>query len=405
MSVADPLSMTARVAATKSNLTEHKEAFLTIYVDVSAAVHRRAGLGRYAENLVRGLAGLIPDELALFYNAEQGVTGLVGLEHLPASTVALGYKPWRSLVWLSQLAGVGINRLMPDVTLFHATEHLLPALRGVPTVLTVHDLIFRHLPQHHKRLNRWYLNLTMPLYCRRATAIIAISEATRRDLAAAYAVPPGKVTIISEAADPRFCPQPAATVEAVRARYGLPPRYLLFVGTIEPRKNLGRLLRAFEAVHAAGLTDALVIIGKRGWLYESFFAELQQSPARHAVIFPGFVPDDDLPAAYAGSQAAVLPSLCEGFGLPVLEGMASGCPVVCSNTSSLPEIAGDAGLLVDPTSVDSLTDALRRVLTDRALAADMVERGLRRAASFSWERTAQETLALYRQQMARTTTG
>jgi glycosyltransferase involved in cell wall biosynthesis len=372
---------------------------LTIYVDVSAAVHRRAGLGRYAENLARELAHLIPDELALFYNAEQGITGLAGLEHLPASTVALGYKPWRSLVWLSQLAGAGMNRLAPGAALFHATEHLLPAMRGVPTVLTVHDLIFRHLPQHHKRLNRWYLNLTMPLYCRRATAIIAISEATRRDLAAAYAVPPEKVTVIAEAADPRFCPQSAQDVAAVRARYGLPRRYLLFVGTIEPRKNLARLLRTFETLHAEGLTDALVIIGKRGWLYEPFFAELERSPARDAVIFPGYVPDKDLPAAYAGSQAAVLPSLYEGFGLPVLEAMASGVPVVCSNTSSLPEIAGDAALLADPLSVESLTDALRRVVTDHALAADMIERGLRRATGFSWERTARETLALYRKVM------
>ena len=139
---------------------------MSLYLDISAAVHRRAGLGRYAESLARALAELIPDQLAFFYNAENGIEPLKGLEKAPVHTVALGYKPWRMLVWLGQLAGTGFNQLVPGASLFHATEHLLLPLRGIPTVLTVHDLIFRQLPQHHKRLNRWYLNLTMPLYCR-----------------------------------------------------------------------------------------------------------------------------------------------------------------------------------------------------------------------------------------------
>ena len=179
---------------------------MSIYVDVSAAVHRRAGLGRYAENLARALLELIPDELAFFYNAEHGIEPLAGLENIPSRTVALGYKPWRMLVWLGQAAGAGFNRLVPGASLFHATEHLLPPLHGVPGVLTVHDLIFRHLPEHHKRLNRWYLNLTMPLFCRRAAHVIAISQATRRDLIAAYGVPEDKISVIYEAADPSLLP-------------------------------------------------------------------------------------------------------------------------------------------------------------------------------------------------------
>ena len=163
-----------------------------ITLDLSAAVHHRAGLGRYAESLTRALRPQIPDDLALFYNAERGVEPLPGLDDLPTRTVALGYKPWRMLVWMGQLARVPFNRLVPEATLFHATEHLLMPLRGVPTVLTVHDLIFRHLPEHHKRLNRWYLNATMPLYCRRADHIIAVSEATRRDLIRAYEIALGE---------------------------------------------------------------------------------------------------------------------------------------------------------------------------------------------------------------------
>ncbi|MGC8781880.1 MAG: glycosyltransferase family 4 protein [Anaerolineae bacterium] len=416
---------------------------LTIYFDISAAVHRRAGLGRYAESLARALLAQIgglpagfstgrpsdqPAPFAFFYNREHGIEPLAGLEHVPAVTVNLGYKPWRMLVWLGQLGRVGFDRLLPAATLFHATEHLLLPLRGVPTVLTVHDLIFRRYPRHHKPLNRWYLNATMPLFCRRADHIIAVSEQTKRDVMAAYGIPAGKITVIYEAADSRFRLQPAERVAAVRRRYGLPERYLLFVGTIEPRKNLGRLLAAFERLHAAGLTDGLVIVGKRGWLYDDFFARLENSPAKQAVIFPGFVPDADLPAIYAGAQALAFPSEFEGFGLPVLEAMACGTPVVCSNTSSLPEITSPSGpgplsaprsaplapqlwgergaergravgaaLLVDPLDVDALADALRRVLADPDLAAELRARGLAQAARFSWERAAQETLAVYRQ--------
>jgi len=259
----------------------------------------------------------------------------------------------------------------------------------------VHDLIFRHLPQHHKPLNRWYLNLTLPLYCRRATHIIAVSAQTRRDLSAAYRLPAEKITVIHEAADPCFCPQPPETVAAARARYRLPERYLLFVGTIEPRKNLGRLLQAFERLHEARLTDALVIVGQRGWLYDDFFAALENSPARQAVIFPGFVPDADLPAVYAGAQALAFPSLFEGFGLPVLEAMACGTPVVCSNTSSLPEVVGEAALLVDPTDVDALADALTRVLRDDALRRELWQKGWAQVQHFTWQETARRTLAVY----------
>jgi hypothetical protein len=163
---------------------------MPIYFDISAAVHRRAGLGRYAESLARELLPLLNNRLAFFYNQERGIAPLAGLENVPARAVSLGYKPWRMLVWGGQTAHVGFNRLTPGVELFHATEHLLLPLRGVPTVLTVHDLIFRRYPQHHKPLNRWYLNLTLPLFCRRATRIFAVSEQTKRDVGAAYNIPP-----------------------------------------------------------------------------------------------------------------------------------------------------------------------------------------------------------------------
>ena len=214
---------------------------MTIYFDISAAVHRRAGLGRYADSLARALLPLLGDELAFFYNREAGIEPLTGLEGVPAATVNLGYKPWRMLVWLAQVGRVGFNRRVPGATLFHATEHLLLPLRGVPTVLTVHDLIFRRYPAHHKRLNRWYLErdhaALLPPRRRHHRGIGAEQAGRHRSL---------RHPVREDHRDlrgcrPAFCPQPAETVAAVRARYGLPDRYLLFVGTIEPRKNLGRV--------------------------------------------------------------------------------------------------------------------------------------------------------------------
>jgi glycosyltransferase involved in cell wall biosynthesis len=373
---------------------------MSIYLDISAAVHHRAGLGRYAESLGRALLPLLGDRLALFYNAEDGIQPINGLEGIPARTISLGYKPWRMLVWLGQVVHAPFNRLLPGADLFHATEHLLMHLHRTPTVLTVHDLIFRRYPAHHKPLNRWYLNLTMPLFCRRASHIIAVSEQTKRDVMDAYGIPGEKITVIYEAAGSNFEPQSAETLAAVRQQYGLPARYILSVGAIEPRKNLGRVLAAFERLHAEDLVDAFVVVGKKGWLYDDFFAQLERSPAKAMVIFPGWVSDDDLPAIYAGAAAVAFPSDFEGFGLPVLEAMACGAPVVCSNTSSLPEIAGDAALLVDPADTNAIADALRRVLCDSGLSDTLRARGFARARRFSWEQAAQETLGVYEQVMA-----
>jgi glycosyltransferase involved in cell wall biosynthesis len=376
---------------------------VTVYVDVSAAVHSRAGLGRYAETLARHLISGNGDDqsYALFYNRDRTIRPLAGLDGVSVRTVRAGYKPWRMAVLLGQWARLAFNRLVPGATLFHATEHLLMPLRDVPTVLTVHDLIFRHLPQHHKRLNYWYLNLAMPLYARRADAIIAISECTRRDLIAAYNVPPGKVTVVYEAAAPRFAPVSVEEVARVRARYGLPEHFLLTVGTIEPRKNLSRLLTVFETVVQQGLVDAWVVVGRPGWLYDDFFARLEVSSLREKVILPGFVPDEDLPAVNAAATAAVVPSLYEGFGLPVLEAMACGTPVVCSNASCLPEFGGKAAHYFDPKDTEAMAVTLEEVLTDETLRSKMRGQGLQQAARFSWQQTARETRALYEQLMAK----
>ena len=378
---------------------------MSIYLDVSAAVHRRAGLGRYAESLARALVAAHPGRFALFYNRERGVKPLAGLERLPTRTIALGYKPWRMLVWLGQLTRVGFDQYLPDAELFHATEHLLLPLRDVPTVLTVHDLIFRHLPAHHKSLNRWYLNLTMPLYCRRATHIVAVSQHTRCDLMSAYGLPSGKITVIYEAPDPRFRPQPMAEIRRVRGKYSLPEHFILSLGTIEPRKNYRRLIEAFSWLkHEHRSADRglktggwrLVIAGGKGWLYQSFFRRLEELGLGREVILLGRAPDEDLPALYSAAALFVFPSLYEGFGLPPLEAMACGTPVVCSRSSSLPEVGGEAAGYFSPHSPEEMGRIMYKVLTDEALQAEMRKRGFEQAERFSWQRMAEETMDVYR---------
>jgi glycosyltransferase involved in cell wall biosynthesis len=368
---------------------------MAIYIDVSSAVHSKAGIGRYAESLARALIGDQPGRFALFYNRVKGSQPPRGLEGVPRHTIRAGYKPWRMAVWMGQLARVGFNQLVPDAELFHATEHLLPPLRDVPMVLTVHDMIFKLYREHQKPLNYWYLNATMPLYCRRADAIITVSESSKRDIVAHYGLDPAKITTIYEAASPEFAPVPPDVVERVRNSYGLPQRYLLHVGTIEPRKNLTRLVEALQHLRETGLVVPLVVVGSKGWLYDDFFCRVEELEAGEAVLFPGYVPAADLPGIYCGAVIAAMPSVYEGFGLPVLEAMACGTPVVSSRASSLPELGGQAARYFDPYDVDEMAEAIRTVWTDPELQNEMRHHGLAQAAAFSWAQAAKETLAVY----------
>ncbi len=373
---------------------------MALYIDVSSAVHAKAGIGRYAESLARALVEEQPGRFALFYNRERSTRPPAGLEMVPARTIRAGYKPWRMAVWLGQLARIGFNRLVPGADLFHATEHLLPPLHDVPTVLTVHDMIFKLFPQHQKPLNYWYLNATMPLYCRRADAIVTVSESSKRDIVAHYGLDAAKVTVIHEAAAPEFAPPPPEAVAAVRQRYELPEQFLIHVGTIEPRKNLTRLVEALQLLHEQGLSIPLLVVGGKGWLYDDFFRRLAELDVKDAVRFPGYVPAADLVPLYGTATVAAMPSVYEGAGLPVLEAMASGTPVVSSNASSLPEMGGDAARYFDPLDVAAMAATIGEVWTDADLRAEMRERGLQQAARFSWKRAARETLAIYEKLLA-----
>lgn len=366
-----------------------------VTVDVSAAVNGRAGLGRYAARIAAALADQHPGVVSLFANHTTTATPVPELARLPMRSTRMGYKPWRMLIWLAQLSRVPLNRVIGQTDVYHATEHLLMPLRGIPSVLTVHDLIYKLFPEHHKKLNYWYLNTAMPLFVKRADHIIAVSECTKRDLMDHYGTPGDKITVVYEAAAPHFVPQPRKRIDAVRARYDLPERYLIHVGTIEPRKNLARLVEALAVLRWDDPDLRLVVVGSRGWLTESFFEAIRRFAQQDGVILPGYVPDDDLPAMMGGAMAAVIPTLYEGFGLPVLEAMACGVPVACSATSSVGEIAGDAALTFDPQDVSAIVDATRSLLNNPALRTDLWWKGMGRASQFSWTRAASETWDVY----------
>jgi glycosyltransferase involved in cell wall biosynthesis len=374
---------------------------MTIYVDVSAAVYQHAGLARYARSLAYTLIQNHGGEqdFGLFFIGGRDANPLPGFGDIVARSVKAGYKPWRLAVYLGQILGLHFDRLLPNAELFHATEHLLMPLRGVPTVLTVHDLIYHLFPAYHRRLNYWYLRAAMPIYVRRAKALITISESSKRDLMQHYGVEDEKIHVIYEAASERFRPQPAERIAEARARYGLPERYILALGTIEPRKNLIRLVDAVRTLRRSDPDLTLVVVGSAGWLYQDFFLHLEKLDEPRSVLLAGYVPDEDLPALMSGAEAYVLASFYEGFGLPILEAMACGTPVVCSRTSSLPELGGDAARYFDPHDVQDMTQAICAVLGDPELRAEMRERGCAQAARFTWDRAARETLALYRKVM------
>ncbi|MBI3959908.1 MAG: glycosyltransferase family 4 protein [Chloroflexi bacterium] len=368
-----------------------------VVLDVGPAVHQTAGLARYAERLASHLLAGHGEEidLTLFFNRHSGHGLPVSLQNTQTVTVERGQYAWRLGALASQLLrSTRFERSLPPGALYHATEHLLPRLARL-TVLTVHDLIFAAYPQHHTYTNRAFLQVAMPLFVRAADAIIAVSQQTRRDLVDRYATPPAKIQVIYEGIDDRFAPIGSDWQSDLRGQYSPDRPYLLMVGTLEPRKNHATAMRALARLKQAGHPQRLLISGGQGWLFEPVRRLVEELGLTGDVTFAGRVPDDDLPALYAGADALLLPSLYEGFGFPVLEAMACGTPVVCSNSSSLPEVAGDAALLVPPTDDEALAAAVERILTEPGLAADLRRRGAIQAARFRWERCAAETVAVY----------
>jgi glycosyltransferase involved in cell wall biosynthesis len=363
-----------------------------IGIDASrVATTTRTGTEQYSVALLGALAALDRRSRYTLY-----------LNEMPHSLPPLGPNftlrslPQRRL-WTHARLSAELFAHPPDVLFVPA--HVLPcpgALRpGLRSVVTLHDLGYEYFPAAHPRAQRLYLRLSTRWSARVAQRVIAVSEATKRDLVRFTRIDAAKVTVVYHGVDRHFAPATLAQIAPVAARYGVDGPYFLYVGTIQPRKNLERLLRAYaRAAKGQAHFPQLLIAGRVGWLSEGIVALAQQLGVAGRVRLLGYVPDEHVPALLGGALAFTYVSLHEGFGMPVLEAMACGTPVLTSNTSALPEVAGDAALLVDPLNETAIAEGLLRLADDPVLRADVRARGLLHAASWTWRRCAEETLGV-----------
>jgi len=368
---------------------------MRIGIDARLLYYSPGGIAEYTKRLVQALAHLDGDEeFVILYSRKDARHNLV--------TDNPRFK--RGILWTpshhrleSWLLSLELSRFRLDV--MHSPDFIPPHSNIFRTVITVHDLAFLLYPHFlTKESARYYGQIDQAV--RRANHIITVSESTKRDTMRLLGVPERKISVIYEAANPLFRPMPREEARRAlqEAGYSLPPAYILFVSTIEPRKNVPALLKALRNLRGRyRLPHKLVLAGRKGWLFDDVFTLVNQLRLEDDCIFLGHVPVEHLLYLYNAADVLVHPAFYEGFGLPPLEAMSCGTPVIVSNVSAMPEIVGDAGLLIDPHDVEDLTVAIWRALTDEALRAQMRERGLARAKLFSWEKAAEQTLAVYRQ--------
>lgn len=358
---------------------------MLIGIDASRlTVARRTGTEAYALHLTRALVGLdSPHTFRLYFRDAPPA------RWLPLDRVERRMIPFPRLWTHLRLSAELLTR---RVDVLFVPAHVLPLVHPCPSVVTVHDLGYLRFPDAHPAGERRYLDWSTRFSARHATRLLADSCATRDDLVRHYRIPSAKIVVAYPGRDESLAPvRDRESLAAVRRAYDLPRDYLLHVGTVQPRKNLLRLLEAF-APHASRIT--LVLAGRRGWLSEPIYARVSELGLEGRVRFLDYVADEHLPALYSGAHAYVFPSLYEGFGFTVLEAMACGAPVICSDGGSLPEVAGEAALLVPATDTSALSAAIERLLDDEALRAELTARGFEQAKEFEWERAARATLAV-----------
>jgi glycosyltransferase involved in cell wall biosynthesis len=354
-----------------------------------------AGTARVTHEVARALADLPDIDLRLITLHRPEVVRAYAekrqypvAESIPGGPSKVGVQ---YLLW--HLAGIpgGIARMTREADVVYLPLTVSPPRLRPPQVVTVLDMTFALFPQYHNRITRAVAGTGLRRAIREADAFIAISEHTRNDMVRMTSIPKERIHVVPLAADSRFSPQPDPTISA---KYNIDGPYVLYVGTLEPRKNLTVLLKAFAAIKDR--TTKLVFAGAKGWMYEEFMQSIQDLGLSERTIITGFIAHEDLPALISTASVFVYPSLYEGFGLPVLEAMQCGTPVITTNVSSIPEVAGDAALLIAPDDVAGLARHLDDVLASPDLQAEMRENGLEQARCFSWERTGEMTAEVFR---------
>ncbi len=370
-----------------------------IALDYTPAWEQTGGIGRYARELTAALAALDQANAYRLFVAGASRTDLP-----PQLAPNMNWKPtsvspiWLARIWHRARLPLPVELFTGPIDLFHATDFVLPpTLPATRTLLTVHDLSFVRVPEAASPPLKAYLDAVVPRSVSRADHILADSAATKRDLIELYHTPAEKVTVLYCGVDKRFTRvHDGVELEEVRAKYGLTGvDYILSVGTVQPRKNYGRVIEALAKLRANGRDLHFAIAGGKGWLEGEIHHALAKTGMTPYVHILGFVDDDDLPALYSGAQMFMLVSLYEGFGLPILEAMACGTPVIISNLSSLPEVAGEAALLVHPYDEIAITEAVVALNDDAALSARLIKAGYKQAAKFTWTQSAAQLLAIY----------
>jgi glycosyltransferase involved in cell wall biosynthesis len=363
-----------------------------IAFDASSVPAQPAGAGRYSLSLVRALVRVDTEHDYVVYARSHSLPELQDLG--PSCTIVDLGQLSRARRYLWEQTSLPLDLRRRGARLLHSPHHTTPLLAPCPRVVTVHDVTFFLIPERYPLTRRLFFQVATWLSARRAKAILVPSNSAADDLRVVLHPPQERVNVTPEGVEASFQPASADTCQALRERYGLPEGYLLSLGTLEPGKNRAILLQALQRLVEAGRDVLLAVAGQAGWGREATDANASGLIGR--VHHLGYVPQADLPALYSGATAFVFPSLHEGFGLPVLEAMACGTPVVTSDRSSLPEVAGEAALLVDPTDADAIAAAIARILDEPPLAALLRQAGLERAAAFSWDACAEATLRVYR---------
>jgi glycosyltransferase involved in cell wall biosynthesis len=358
--------------------------------------YRSAGISQYIYELLSNLRLRPPEQLyEAFVTVDSGDLALSPTPNFHCTAVGRKFgKPSLRILWEQLVQPLALTRRPPDV--LHALGYALPLAWRGRTAITICDLSFARYPDLFNRSNAIYLATIARLSARKATIVLTISESTRQDVIKLFGVSPERVTTTYCGVSDRFQPASDSEIDALRERAQLPSAFLLYLGTIEPRKNVAGLVRAYARYRQEASDPVpLVLAGGRGWKDREVFDLVDRLGLREWVHFPGYVPNEDLPAWYSAATAFVYPSRYEGFGLPVAEAMACGTPVITTTSSSLPEVVGDAGLLVGPNDEAALTSAIARVASDAELRRTLSLAGRKRVARFRWEQTAAETAGVY----------
>lgn len=367
--------------------------FATIGIDATPLLGQQSGVGYYTGRLLAALLKHYPEWHYLLYSnrplgpLEASLQGAIEVKH---------YFQASRWLWMQATLPKIIWRSQPQ--LCHFTNALAPLWQPRPFILTIYDASLFLYGAYHPRSRRLTMKTMLPLAAKRASAIITISESSRRDLLQVFPFVANKTHVVYGAAPEQFRPvTDPAGLQAIRHKYQLPDQFLLYVGTIEPRKNLSRLVQALGILHQQGYTCPLLLAGPVGWMMEDFEQEIATLGLKQAIHYLGYVPIEDLPGLYSLATVFAFPSLYEGFGLPPLEAMACGAAVLTSNRSSLAEICDEAALLVNPESPEAIAHGLQLLLDNVELRHEFGRRGIVRAQSFSWQRAAHETATVYRQ--------